>query len=147
MYLDIHQESHPNPSTQPEQNTNNFAEAHAIEYALKYAVEQKMKKIEVRTDSMYCINSLDKWIKGWMLKANKDGKIWMNGGYMNGVWKNGKGETIVHQQVFTSINNMRKIVDTKLVHVRGHSGEAGNEAADKLAVAGARRYIELKKSL
>ena len=136
MYLEIHQESHPNPSTLPSQNTNNFAEAHAIEYALKYAVEQKMEKIEIRTDSMYCIDSLDKYMKSWMSKAKMTG----------GIWKNAKGETIVHQQVFMSINDMRKIVDTRLVHVRGHTGERGNEAADRLAATGARRYIELQNS-
>ena len=39
-----HEESHPNPSTGHDQNTNNFAEAHAIEYALKYAIKMDLKK-------------------------------------------------------------------------------------------------------
>lgn len=35
----------------PEGNTNNFAEAHAIERALEHAVKSCEKAVEIRTDS------------------------------------------------------------------------------------------------
>ena len=76
-----YEESHPNPEILPGTNTNNFAEAHAILYALKHAKEMNFQKVEIRTDSQYCINSLDKWINGWQ----KNG------------WKNSKGISIIHK--------------------------------------------------
>jgi len=124
-----HEESHPNPSKGADQNTNNFAEAHAIEFALEHAVLKNFAAIEIRTDSKYCIDSLDTWIHGWQKRAK------------GGVWKNSKGEPIIHQQVFMHIHNMRQFCDAKLVHVKGHSGEPGNEAADRLAVQGAKEFI------
>ena len=74
-------------------NTNNFAEAHAIETALEHAVKNKFKSIEIRTDSEYCINSLTKWKNGWIKNKMKNG----------GIWKNSKGAPVVHQVVFEHI--------------------------------------------
>lgn len=53
----------------PDGNTNNFAEAHAIEEALQKADELGLDALEIRTDSQYCIDSLEKWCKGWIRKA------------------------------------------------------------------------------
>ena len=53
----------------PDGNTNNFAEAHAIEEALQKADELGLNSLEIRTDSQYCIDSLEKWCKGWIRKG------------------------------------------------------------------------------
>lgn len=53
----------------PDGNTNNFAEAHAIEEALQKADELGLNCLEIRTDSQYCIDSLEKWCKGWIRKG------------------------------------------------------------------------------
>ena len=53
----------------PDGNTNNFAEAHAIEEALQKADELGLNALEIRTDSQYCIDSLEKWCKGWIRKG------------------------------------------------------------------------------
>ena len=58
----------------PDGNTNNFAEAHAIEEALQKADELGLDALEIRTDSQYCIDSLEKWCKGWIRKAKV--RIW-----------------------------------------------------------------------
>lgn len=116
-----------NPSAKlPDGNTNNFAEAHAIEEALVKALEFNLVALEIRTDSQYCIDSLEKWSKGWIRKAG-----------VGGEWKNSKNEKIKHQEVFQNIINMRKKVKTSLVHVRGHRDDYGNNEADRLAVQGA----------
>ena len=93
-----------------------------------------MTHLEIRTDSKYCITSLDTWIHGWKKKSR------------DGVWRNGKGEKIVHQTVFENISKMRKKVKTRFVHVRGHSGDFGNDQADELAVKGAEEYMRLKNN-
>lgn len=118
-----------NPSAKlPDGNTNNFAEAHAIEEALQKADELGLNALEIRTDSQYCIDSLEKWSKGWIRKAGPGGE-----------WKNSKGEKVKHQEVFQSIINMRKKIKANLVHVRGHRDDYGNNEADRLAVEGAKQ--------
>jgi ribonuclease HI len=110
-------------------NTNNFAEAHAIEIALEHAVKNKLKSIEIRTDSEYCINSLTKWKNGWIKNKKKN----------NGIWKNSKGLPVIHQNVFENILLMETQLKVTYTHVKGHSGDAGNTEADKLAVAGTQK--------
>lgn len=125
---EIRGESYPNPAKGEFANTNNFAEANAIAYAISHAIEKGFKSVEIRTDSAYCINSLDKWIYSWKSKSK------------DGIWRNSKKEPIVHQTVFAGIDNMRKLVKVKFLKVKGHSRETGNDSADRLAVMGATKY-------
>ena len=56
---------------QNEKQSNNTGELFAIKNALKFLIENgyKKKKIQIFTDSMYCINSVsddgDKWYVNW----------------------------------------------------------------------------------
>lgn len=108
----------------PAGETNNFAEVHAANEALKAAYAMKATAVELRTDSLYVVNAVTKWSKGWKAKARKN----------NGRWVGTKGKRIVHQKIFESILGYMKEMDVELKHVKGHSGEDyGNERADELA--------------
>ena len=121
------QESFVNPSGHlPQGKTNNFAEAHAIERALQCVCQSDETRVEIRTDSMYCIDSITKWSSGWIKRAQ------------GGVWHNSSNKPIVHQAVFEQILKMMKTIKVDYTHVRGHSGiDRGNDMADQLAVKGA----------
>jgi ribonuclease HI len=71
--------------------------------------------VEVRTDSRYVVDGVHSWRKGWEARG----------------WKGVKNREI-WEELFRE-------VDTRHVTfkwVRGHSGDAGNEKADRLAQAG-----------
>ena len=82
----------------PEGKTNNFAEAHAIERAIQCALQANEDRVEIRTDSQYCIDSITKWTPGWIRKAR------------GGIWYNTSNKPIVHQRVFESILSKSKKV-------------------------------------
>jgi ribonuclease HI len=86
--------------------TNNIAELTAILRAAE-ALEADGRAIEIRTDSSYAIGVLT---KGWKAKANP--------------------ELVAKTKVA-----LGKLASVKLTYVPGHSGVAGNELADALAVA------------
>ena len=89
------EESFRNPSgDDAECNTNNFAEAHAIEYAVERALDSGAAGVEIRTDSVYCIKSLTEWSEGWIKRAK------------GGVWRNRSRQIIVHQPIFETVLDM-----------------------------------------
>lgn len=75
--------------------------------------------LEIRTDSMYVINGMDSWMPRW----NKS-----------------KWEKVSNADLWARLKEARetRAGKTRFVHVRGHSGEPGNDEADRLAVAGAK---------
>lgn len=113
-----------------ELQTNNRAEIMACIVALK-RISNKKEDVEIKSDSQYVVNSMTKWIKKWKING----------------WKNAKNNPVLNKDLLIEledlknsfINNGYKI---KWTWVRGHSGIAGNEAADYLATKG----VELWKS-
>jgi ribonuclease HI len=95
------------------QTTNNQMELTAAIEALR--VTPVGARVEIRTDSRYVVDGVHEWRKGWEArgwKGVKNRELW--------------GE-LLHE------------VDLRTVTcrwVRGHSGDAGNERADRLAQAG-----------
>jgi ribonuclease HI len=84
--------------------TNNIAELTAIEAALQSVTNRRLP-VRVHTDSAYAIGVLQ---EGWKAKENK--------------------ELVARVQVL-----MREFPDLRLVKVRGHAGDPGNERVDQLA--------------
>ena len=118
--------------------TNNHMELLAIQRALEYFIRQDLdKEMIIYTDSMYCINCLTLWRKGW--KQRK--------------WMKTDGKEILNSQL---IQKLDKILETEcdweedeegneivkkrvcnvvfFRYVQGHAGIKGNEKADQLAV-------------
>ncbi len=108
-----------------EPQTNQRAELTAVLRALQ--VTDKKQSVQICTDSKYAISCSVEWYLNWM-KNN---------------WNTSKGEPVMNQDLVKAI---RKVIDardktgakTLFKWVKGHASDAGNVAADMLAVKGAR---------
>ncbi|KAL4236362.1 Ribonuclease H1 [Mactra antiquata] len=110
--------------------TNNRAEILAVVKAVLQAKQQGFKEITVKTDSQFLINSYTKWLPGWK---------------RNG-WKTSTGADVINKEDFEALERAAVGIHINWVHVRGHQGIAGNEEADKLAVAGANKEQRIAKN-
>jgi len=104
--------------------TNQRAELTAILRALQIVL--KTQSLEIITDSNYSINCSTVWYKTW----EKNG------------WKNTAGGDVLNKDLVLSIRKLINERDatgasTEFTWIKGHDNDPGNEAADKLAVAGA----------
>lgn len=77
------------------------------------------RPIIVKTDSMYVINAITKWIQGWA---------------RNG-WKTASGTAVLNVDLLTRLHALSKS-DVTYQHVSAHSGIRGNEIADVYAKRG-----------
>jgi ribonuclease HI len=107
-----------------ERQTNQRAELLAIQRA--FEVAPKSHHIRVITDSRYAISCITDWSKRWKLND----------------WKTAEGKSVENKDLIEPIIKLvdeRSLlgVETRFVWTKGHAGNEGNEAADKLAVAGA----------
>jgi len=107
--------------------TNQRAELYAILVALYY-IDKKLglenKKIIIKTDSLYSINCITKWIKAW--KKND--------------WVKKDGEKVKHKEIITRIDAYMQKYDIEFEHVPAHtnktdSDSVGNRVADELATS------------
>nr|XP_027221266.1 ribonuclease H1-like [Penaeus vannamei] len=104
--------------------TNNTAEIQAATYALELAQAAGFDKVAVYTDSQFMINCMTSWLKSW--KKNN--------------WKKKDGEPVKNKEDLMDLDKATKGLMVKWVHVRGHTGNVGNEEADRLAREGAKLY-------
>ncbi len=72
----------------------------------------------IRTDSRYLIDGLQKWLPGWKRKG----------------WRTASGGQVLNRDLWERLDRAR-LADVRLVHVRGHSGDADNDRCDAIAVA------------
>lgn len=104
--------------------THQYAELLAMRYALIFC--RNVPDLTIKTDSMYSINCITKWYKKWRLNS----------------WKKPNGDDVLHSEIIKeciSIIEYRnsRSYRTDIKHVIGHSGERGNEEADRLAKSAA----------
>lgn len=79
--------------------------------------------LEVRSDSRYVVNAFSEWIYTWQRKG----------------WQRKRGQQIAHQDLFSRAwDLLAGRPPVGFTWVKGHSGIAGNEAADRAAVAAVR---------
>ncbi|GAW22084.1 hypothetical protein ANO14919_116190 [Xylariales sp. No.14919] len=106
--------------------TNQRAELTAVRRALELAKHDA--KIRIFTDSKYAIDCSINWYKSWVRND----------------WKKPNGDDVLNQDLVKAI---RLLIDkrdkvgykTLFQWVKGHSSNTGNIAADRLAVAGAKK--------
>lgn len=106
--------------------TNQRAELTAIQRALDIAPSHR--DVTIYTDSKYSIDCVTNWYKNWV----KNG------------WVNSKGKPVENKDVVQDIRDKIEERDmlekaTYFVWVKGHASDAGNIAADRLAVEGAHK--------
>lgn len=104
-----------------EGTTNNRMEMSAILWALENygSPSNSFPYPLVYSDSMYCVNSFTKWIKGW----KRNGWTRAGGAPLENL------DLIQKYDILTSFNNKH----IELYYVKGHNGNIWNELADKLA--------------
>jgi ribonuclease HI len=112
------------------EQTNQRAELQAIVLALEAAPSDE--PIRILTDSAYSINCITQWAESWEKRARTNG---------DETWTNTAGADVKHQDLIKEARRLmsQREEDTTFEWVKGHKGNPGNTAADRLAVAGARK--------
>ena len=100
--------------------TNNIAVLRAAARALESAISMGVRRIEVRTDSKYTMQSMTEWIDGW----RKNG------------WKTATGGEVSNVEEIIRLNDLCGEIDVTWVHVPGHERVFGNKEANRLAREG-----------
>ncbi len=102
-----------------EQTTNNRMEMQAAIAALKIlASSDQTEPVTLYSDSEYVIKGATKWLKGWQRKG----------------WKTAKGKPVLNQDLWQTLAKFNSSL-VQWQHVRGHSGNEGNERCDEIARA------------
>lgn len=106
-------------------DSNNTAEVTAALRALKYSVEKGLDKITIISDSEYTVLGSSLWRHKW--EANR--------------WKKKNGDEIPNVDKWKEIASIQnKLIEEgkeiQWMHVYGHSGEKGNDLADRHATRG-----------
>jgi ribonuclease HI len=104
--------------------TNNRMEMQAAISALEFfASTSQTQPCVLYTDSEYLIKGITQWVKGWKKKG----------------WKTAAGKAVLNQDLWEQLDRLDRQVQsqTKVAvswqHVRGHSGNVGNERCDTIA--------------
>ncbi|MBU1730282.1 ribonuclease HI [Patescibacteria group bacterium] len=112
-----------------QKTTNNRMELTAAIEALR-AMDDTRVDIEILTDSQYVKNGITKWVYGWQQKDWKTAT-------KESVWNRDLWEILVEEE-----KNRKRFGDVLWQYVAGHIGHAGNERADVIAVAFAKKGSE-----
>lgn len=98
--------------------TNNREEMKAIIWALENYGRGLNYPPIVYSDSMYCVNTFNTWMKSW--KANG--------------WKRAKGKQVENLDLVKKYDKLiEEGYQIDLRYIKGHAGHEFNELADKLA--------------
>lgn len=104
-----------------ENGTNNIGELTAIIKAIEAATELEVEKLQILSDSAYCINGITNWRYNWK---------------KNGWWRDpGKKQELKNRDLWMRLDAILDMSYMDFVKVAGHSGVKWNEYVDKLAVA------------
>lgn len=106
--------------------TNNAMELSGAAAGLAYVLtlpDLSGARVRLRSDSEYVLKGLKDWVPGWKRKG----------------WRTAAGDPVKNRALWEQLDTLRTRVEAvaklDLEHVRGHSGDPENEAADRAAVA------------
>ena len=104
--------------------TNNRMEMQAAISALQFFASTKQTaQCVLYTDSEYLIKGITQWVKGWKKKG----------------WKTAAGKAVLNQDLWETLDRLNGQIQSQTKvpvswqHVRGHSGNVGNERCDTIA--------------
>lgn len=104
--------------------TNNRMELMAVIESLKLL--NRPCKIEMRLDSSYVLNGIEKWLPAWKNRG----------------WITASKQPVKNDDLWKTLDNLCQPHDIKWTWVKGHSGNWGNEKADELANKGVKAIRE-----
>ena len=104
--------------------TNNTAEIQAVTKSVNQAKSHGITDVVIKTDSKFTIDCATQWMDTW--KSNG--------------WTKADGNEVVNKEDLKALDQAQQGMTVTYEHVRGHSGNPGNERADHLARQGAERY-------
>ena len=109
--------------------TNNRMELTAVVEGLRSL--RRCCAVEVRSDSTYVVDGVNRgWVYGWR----------------GACWKKSGGRHVPNRELWEMLLELLERHEVRMVWVKGHAGERGNERADELArcgVAEAREALAL----
>ncbi|MGY5764078.1 RNase H family protein [Brachybacterium sp. DNPG3] len=97
--------------------TNNMGELKAVLDLLEATAVDADEHLKVLCDSQYVINSVTKWMPGWKRKG----------------WRKADGKPVMNVELLKAIDAALVGRSVEFEWVKGHSGHAMNEAADRRA--------------
>ena len=98
--------------------TNNRMELTAALESLKALT--RPSRVSVYTDSKYVKNGIQKWMQNWKTKN----------------WRTAQGGAVKNQDLWKALDELVGRHEVDWHWVKGHSGDPGNERADRLAKRG-----------
>lgn len=101
-----------------EDTTNQRMEIQAVIEAIRSLYKPELNLV-IYSDSMYVINSATVWYKNWQVN-------------------NWRKNTIKNRDLLEQLIELAVKPNVSFRHVKGHSGNAGNEEADRLAMKASR---------
>ncbi|XP_011308875.1 ribonuclease H1 [Fopius arisanus] len=106
--------------------TNIVAEIQAVTAACRIAIEFKIQKLRIFTNSEYLIKCMNEWWDNWV-----------SNGFMTASRK-----PVENKEMLQDLKRVLEKVDVKFKFVSAHSGVKGVEGADALAKNGAKKFNE-----
>ncbi|WP_114855479.1 ribonuclease HI family protein [Brachybacterium sp. YJGR34] len=104
--------------------TNNMGELKAVLDLLEATAADADQHLRILCDSQYVINSVTKWMPGWKRKG----------------WRKKDGKPVLNVELLKDIDRALAGRSVEFEWVKGHSGHALNEAADRRANAAATAF-------
>ncbi len=98
--------------------TNNKMELTAVIKALEAVANlpDRPQRLEIRTDSQYVKNGITTWIRSWLANG----------------WKTASKEPVKNQDLWERLHALNQEFHPHWAWVKGHAGNADNEACDQL---------------
>lgn len=107
------------------QTTNNRMELQAALESMLWLEKLGLHSARIHTDSKYVISGMESWIKSWKMRG----------------WRKADGEAVLNMDLWKNLDEQVKALNHQALpcqiewaYVPGHSGVAGNERVDELAV-------------
>ncbi|MBX3373152.1 MAG: ribonuclease HI [Phycisphaeraceae bacterium] len=103
--------------------TNNRMELQAVIHGLRRLKQRS--RVQLVSDSQYVIHGLREWLDGWIARGWRRGR------------GRGKGAAVMNEDLWRTLDALRREHEITPVWIRGHVGHPENEFCDRLAVAAA----------